>query len=120
MRERMNPLACNDRAWQTTSFMPWRNRQSQKDFVLHQFGYIQFARHRQEITRVVFHLVLRHLNTFRKQFQENIDIKLERNGFKTALTGQQERSRNLKMQQRLSPFPGQSADAEAHFSSRLG
>jgi hypothetical protein len=117
--ERMNPLAGIGRARQTTSFMPWRNRHDQEDFVLHQLGHIQSARHRQEIARVVFQLVLRHLGVLCKKFQKIVDMEIEGNGFQATLTGQRERSRNRHVQQRLAALSRQPPDVEAHLSSNL-
>ena len=116
----MNPLAGIGRARQTTSFMPWRNWQDQENLVLHQFGHIQFARHRQEIARVVFQLVLRHLGTLLEQLQKIVDIETERNGFQATLTGQRERSRNLHLQHRLAPLARHSPDPEAHLAGNFG
>jgi hypothetical protein len=100
--ERINPLASIRRTRQTTFFVPRRDWKCQENFILHQLGHIQFARHRQEIPGVVLQLVLRHIGTFRNHFQQTVDIKFKRNDFQTTLTSQRKKPRHLQLQKKLS------------------
>jgi hypothetical protein len=78
--------------------MPGRNGQSEKDFVLHQLGHQQLARHRQKIPGVVFQLVLGHLRTSRNEFQAAVDVHNERDRFEATLAGKRERPGDLERQ----------------------
>lgn len=116
----MNPLARIGRTRQTTFFVPRRDREGQEDFVLHQFGHIQFARQRQEIPGIVFQFVLRHVGAFRNEFQQAVDIKIERNGFQAALASQRNLPANFQFQQQLPAFALETAKLEADLSRHFG
>jgi len=122
-RKRIDPFARIGRTRQTTFFVPRRDWQGQEDFILHKFSHIQFACQRQEIPGVVFQFVLRHVGTFRNNFQQVVDIKFKRDCLQAALAGQRNRSANSQMQHQLAAFALETlkpeADAPRHFGQQI-
>ncbi len=118
-RKRIDPLTGIGRARQTTFFVPRRDRNSQENLILHQLGHVQFARHRQEITGVVFQLFLRQFLAFGNQFQMTIDIEIETDSFQATLAGQRERPVNFQMQHGLSALTLVPFDPESELSGNF-
>lgn len=100
--------------------MPRCHRQGQEDFVLHQLGHIQFANHRQKIPGIVFQLVLRQVGTFRNEFQQVVDIKIEGYGFQAALADQRQDTAHRQVKQAFTALTVETLKAVLHLSVKLG
>ena len=100
--------------------MPRRNRKGQQNFILDEFNHIQLFRHRQEIPSVVFQLVLRQFGTLGNNFQQVVDIEIERNGFEATLASQRDDAADLRLQHRLASLPLETFKHKSNFAFAVG
>ena len=101
-------------------FVPRRDRTSKQNFIFDEFSHIQFFRHRQEIPGVVFQLVLRQFGTLRNNFQQVVDIEIERDGFEATLASQRDSAADLQLQHRLAPLSLETFKHKSDFAFAIG